>query len=261
MKFTNRLLINALAKLRNRIHSGDNLIQFKNFHSANNEISISGHQSSIAFDTAEGYLRSSRVIINGNKNTVLLGDGTELVDNSSIRIVGNNNSVTIGNNCNLRCFSIFIIGNNNNITLGNNISAIYASLHMENDDNAIEIGDGTTIHGRNASVVELAVDEGTCIRVGNDCMISNDVEIRSSDSHSVLDNNGNRLNPAEDIIVFDHVWIGMRAMILKGTVIGNNCIVGAGSICNKNYEEENVLIAGNPAKIVKEKVNWSRDRL
>ena len=64
-----------------------------------------------------------------------------------------------------------------------------------------------------------------------------------------------------DIVVDDHVWIGMRSMVLKNTIIGKNCIVGAASVCNKEYGKDNCLIAGNPAKIVKENVNWSRDKL
>ncbi|MBR2669802.1 MAG: transferase [Solobacterium sp.] len=69
------------------------------------------------------------------------------------------------------------------------------------------------------------------------------------------------MNHAKDIVINNHVWIGMRSLILKGTLIKNNCVVGAGSICNKDYEKDNCMIAGNPAKIIKENVNWSRDRL
>ena len=47
----------------------------------------------------------------------------------------------------------------------------------------------------------------------------------------------------------DNVFIGMRAIILMGARIGNNVIVGAGSVVSGNFPD-NVVIAGNPAKII-----------
>ena len=89
-------------------------------------------------------------------------------------------------------------------------------------------------------------------------MISNDVVFRSSDSHSVLNENGQRTNFAKNIKIGKHCWIGMRSMIMKGVSLSDNCIVGAGSILTKSFSESNVVIAGLPAKIVKQKVNWDR---
>ena len=45
-------------------------------------------------------------------------------------------------------------------------------------------------------------------------------------------------------------FIGMNSIILKGTTLGNNVIVGAGSVVHGHFPD-NVIIAGNPAKIVK----------
>ena len=45
---------------------------------------------------------------------------------------------------------------------------------------------------------------------------------------------------------------------MKNTKISNNSIVGAGTIINKKFEDENVIIAGVPAKIIKKNVNWNR---
>jgi len=45
-------------------------------------------------------------------------------------------------------------------------------------------------------------------------------------------------------------------LIPKGTKIRNNCVVGANSLLNKKYDYENVVIAGNPAKVVKENIVW-----
>lgn len=53
------------------------------------------------------------------------------------------------------------------------------------------------------------------------------------------------------ITIGDNVWLGANVIILPGVKIGNGCIVGAGSVVTKTFEEENLIIAGNPAKIVK----------
>ena len=51
----------------------------------------------------------------------------------------------------------------------------------------------------------------------------------------------------------------MRVIFLKGTSIGDNCVVGASSIVTKKIEKSNVAVAGNPATIVKENIDWKRD--
>ncbi|MCR9226404.1 MAG: acyltransferase [Flavobacteriaceae bacterium] len=55
---------------------------------------------------------------------------------------------------------------------------------------------------------------------------------------------------AEPIIIGDNCWFGANVIILPGVKIGNNCIVGAGSIITKSFTEDNLIIAGNPGKII-----------
>ena len=57
--------------------------------------------------------------------------------------------------------------------------------------------------------------------------------------------------PEKPIIIGNDVWIGANAVILPGVKIGNHCIIGAGSVVTKTFEEDNLIIAGNPAKIIK----------
>ena len=87
-------------------------------------------------------------------------------------------------------------------------------------------------------------------------MFSYGIEIHTTDYHSIIDKYGNRINPSESVIIGDHVWIGIRTIILKGSEIASNSIIGAGSIVNNKISEENVVIAGNPADVRKKYVNW-----
>ena len=51
------------------------------------------------------------------------------------------------------------------------------------------------------------------------------------------------------VVIGDNVFIGMKATILKGVTIGNNVIIGANSLVNKDIPD-NVVVAGNPAKVI-----------
>ena len=246
--------------IRNRINTVSKQSALLNIHCAGNSISVNGDNASIQA-LGEGYIRNSTCQIKGTNNSFIIGNYSEVAGNCSIRIFGNNNTVTIGENCRIVGCSFYVTGNNNRISIGDNVSAVLTYFHEENDNNKIDIGNGTTFHGRDNGITELVLDEGTTIIIKEDCMISNDISFRTTDSHSVLNEKGMRTNPAANIVINDHVWIGMRCLIFKNTVIHKNCIIGAGSICNKDYENENCMIAGNPAKINKENVNWSRERL
>lgn len=50
-------------------------------------------------------------------------------------------------------------------------------------------------------------------------------------------------------------------MIQKGAIVGNDCIVAAGAIVNKKFENNKCVLAGIPAKIVKENINWRGKRI
>ena len=52
------------------------------------------------------------------------------------------------------------------------------------------------------------------------------------------------------------MWICAHSDILKGTEIGNDSVIGFGSLVTKKFSDSNILVAGRPAKIVKQSINW-----
>ncbi len=109
--------------------------------------------------------------------------------------------------------------------------------------------------------INIACLEGTSINIGTDCLFSAGIEIRTSDSHSILNMVGKRLNCAKSIVIGNHVWCGQGVFILKGAHIEENTVIGACSVVNKEFIEGNCVVAGNPAKIVKQNVTWQMERV
>lgn len=89
------------------------------------------------------------------------------------------------------------------------------------------------------------------IKFGNDIQFSWDCLVMDSDTHSIIDEYGNRTNPDKEIIFEDKVWIGNGCMILKGAHVPNNCVIGAKSIVAGTKFDDHSVIVGNPAKSVK----------
>ena len=81
-------------------------------------------------------------------------------------------------------------------------------------------------------------------------MFANGAYISDSDWHGIYDR-ALPVGKSLEVILEDNVWIGDSAIVNKGVRIGKNSIVGAGSVVVKNVPP-NVVVAGNPAKIVKE---------
>ena len=169
---------------------------------------------------------------------------------------GNNNILYVGKNTLLRDSNIFIKGNNNILYIGDNCVVNNTSIILDNEGAEIRIGNKTSI--AKAQIVSL---EPYNIEIGEDCMLSYDIEIRNTDSHKIYDKNTNqRINEGKSINIGNHVWLGMRAIILKGVTIEDNSIVAGGSIVTKDVKV-NTIVSGNPAKQIKENVYWTREEV
>ncbi len=91
------------------------------------------------------------------------------------------------------------------------------------------------------------------IDIGEDVAIAENVSIRDSDNHIVTSNENYQMS--KPIVIGNHVWIGMNVTILKGVHIEDGAIIAAGSVVTKDVPAY-CLVAGVPAKVVKENVTW-----
>ncbi len=193
--------------------------------------------------------------IRGQAN-VIQADGATL-SGVKMDIIGDNNRIEVGQGCVLSNVTFRIRGSGHHIEFGKNCRVSRgAMLWFEDQDGLLQVGPGTTM-----VEVHIAVTENSKVIIGEDCMFANDIDIRTGDSHSVVDaGSGERLNFAGDVTIGRHVWIAPHTVVLKSVNIGENSIVASGAVVTKSCGP-GVIVGGNPAKVIKTGVSWKRERI
>ena len=134
------------------------------------------------------------------------------------------------------------------------ISTMYAGSRINVNEGAVlTLGSGYMNY-------DCVVDVFSSVTIGHNVVISERVIIRDSDNHSICEDG---VNPEEyakqqslPIVIGNHVWIGMNAIILKGVTIGEGSIIAAGSVVNKDVPAH-CMVGGVPAKVIKTGISWS----
>ncbi len=201
---------------------------------------------------------------------------------SILNIEGNNNTVNFHFKTGMfpKGLKLKIDGSNNNIDIYKS-SFEDATIKMYRDDNTLlikqqsfqPIANATIYVGYGGSIfigedcelgnggLELAVagdyKEKHKMVIGDHTHIARDAIIRTSDGQSLIDPKTNLpTDPPQDVIIGNHVWIMSRCIILKGSYLADGCAVAANSLVNKQFVEQNVLIGGTPAKVMKKNIRW-----
>lgn len=160
----------------------------------------------------------------------------------------------------------------NNLKLGENLrksSTAETYIKLKKNSKLIINGDYKMFFGSSIEVFEngiLKVGRGyinsggniacaKAITIGDGVFIGRNVYITDSDHHKIYDSDGIITNNAEDVIIQNHVLICYGAVILKGVTIGEGAIVAAGSIVTSDVPPK-TIVAGNPAKVIRENINW-----
>jgi acetyltransferase-like isoleucine patch superfamily enzyme len=160
-------------------------------------------------------------------------------------IEGENNTISIGDDCRINSIEFTVIGNN--------CSCVFEKV---GDNCKIRIGEST--HFESITAMQTIEDQMS-INIGRGCLFAS-AYIATSDYHNIYSTlTGKRINHPKPITIEDGVWIGKDVTILKGAYIGGGSIVGINSVVTKEFRSKNVVIAGNPAKIVKKHIRWGHE--
>jgi len=157
-----------------------------------------------------------------------LGEGYHFIRPWNVKIFGS--PIEIGKHTHVICSS------DSNIRL-----VIWAGNENEGQ---ITIGDYCLISPG------VRITSAVNIQIGNNCMLANGVFVTDADWHGIYDRLES-IGKAAPVILKENVWVGDCATICKGVTIGENSIVGAGSVVTSDVPP-NSIAAGNPAKVVKQ---------
>lgn len=154
---------------------------------------------------------------------------------SKIHINGDDNYISIRNTkYSVNSMRISGIKNNNKVLIGENF---FSTGHLH---------------------IEFAQCSNLTLTIGDNCMFGQGVNIMLSDCHSIFDiTTKERINkPKRGISIGNKVWLARDVRVLKDVSIGDNTVVSTRSIVNKSCFENNVILAGIPAKVVKNNITW-----
>lgn len=116
--------------------------------------------------------------------------------------------------------------------------------------NKVKIGKGTYFFNPSTNMIDYT--RPYLLEIGENCKITAGVKILTHDySRSVLRlKYGEIIGEAKKTVIGDNVFIGIDSIILMGSKIGNNVIIGAGSVVSGRIPD-NVVVAGNPARVIR----------
>lgn len=188
------------------------------------------------------------VVIKGENN--ILCNRSKIGSGFRILIEGDNNNINIGKECLLTNTQIMMHGNNNSIYIDDRVRFMGPCKIIMEGTSSLVIKYNAGIRG-----VEFNL-KGANIEVGELCMFSYGITLRNHDSHKIINPvDGSIMNSPKDIVLGKHVWVAQNATILKGCHIGENSVIGFGSIVTRSCDSGTIM-TGIPAKVVKENINW-----
>ncbi len=222
--------------------------------------SIKKEISEIKFPSSQPY------IIQGENNKIIIveEDGTErelgineTIDQLHITIIGNNNLIKIIQPCNFINAYFDLSTNFSKIVIDKTPRFMWRVKMAAGDNMEFLWGEGsdTAWYGE-----AHMLNANAGVEVGKDCMFAGETIIFASDAHRIYDINTNEIlnDVKHHVIIGDHTWVCQGNKFLKNAIIPKNCIVANNSNVTKEFTEENCLIGGNPAKVIKRNINWIR---
>ena len=171
-------------------------------------------------------------------NNIVRFSNTASFSNVVIKIRSSNCNVFIGDNCNLN------------------------NVHVD-----IRSGDSQELVIRNNNIfwgAFISLRDNSKLYIDDSGLFSTGLKILTTDGHTIFDKFTKEvINQGHDFLcIKSHVWVGCDCILLKYASIDKDSVIAAGSVVTHNFlGKTNVIIGGNPAKLIKENINWDRDSI
>lgn len=192
------------------------------------------------------------IIDNGGGHTVEIDPEVVKASSGTVVLQGRGNRIIIETGCTLHKAYIVLDNAGSFHAAANCRLAMIEAFSMRGGHVAIGPDCGFTAQ------TKLLLHEKANITIGRRCLIAGNTILSVTDMHSIMDmHTGERLNPAADVTLEDHVWLGGDAKVLKGVRIGHDSVIGTGAIVTKSIPA-NCVAVGIPARVVREGVTWSQ---
>lgn len=136
--------------------------------------------------------------------------------------------------------SFLLLREGSQLIVNGNVTLCSRSTIQLQKNGRLEIGKAHINHGATILI-------GGNTTIGSGILISRDVKIFDSDFHKILDDTGKQTNESKAMSIGNHVWIGIGAIILRGSNIGEGAVIAAGSVVMGKIKAGTLAI-GNPAR-------------
>lgn len=173
--------------------------------------------------------------------------GSPIFTNSSIVFEGQNNTLIFEDNVEVLNSNFTFKGDNSLVYISSSQKSVMLKVLIYNDS-VIYVGKNCAYN----NCVELIVGESKNIIIGDDCLFSSQVIIRTDDAHQIYDiATLKRINQGKSVYIGDHVWCSARVIILKGSMLHSGCLIGSDAVVTGKEVPSNTAWAGNPAKQIR----------
>lgn len=169
------------------------------------------------------------------------------------------NKVKFGRNLTLKGYPYIFRRGSGTIEIGENVTVnsdpMSNMLGMTQRTYIVNRGKGCIKIGNRVGISGATVYAWDRVEIGDGTIIGTGTKIMDTDFHPVdpqarLEGRHAEATKSAPVVIGKNVFIGCNCIILKGTQIGDNCTVGAGSVVSGTYGDGQI-IAGNPARVIR----------
>lgn len=167
------------------------------------------------------------------------------------------NTIRIHSDAQWKSSHIHMRANNSDVEIGAIDIWTAPGLHINinADTVSIVISNKTSFNGQ----CDIFANYKSNVFIGENCMFSGNVQIWATDYHTILNSDNRVINIPRGVHIGNHCWVGSNVCFTKNAYVSDGSVVGTCAVVGGHFDTNNVIIAGNPAKIIKHDIHWERE--